>query len=237
MKTGINPRNVVTGWASNLPSSWRTRLGPFGDWADMMLVDHGFIRLAYLNLHQISPRMWRAAQPGPGAIRRLAQRGIKTIINLRGERNCGSYILEKRAAQKHGITLVDIPVNSRTAPDPARLLRLAEAFKSIEYPALLHCKSGADRAGLVATLYLHLHEGLTIAEARRQLSWRYGHVKQARTGVIDYFFDEYERDHAKTGRSLIEWAQSPDYDFDALTEHFRSNVLANALVDLILRRE
>jgi protein tyrosine/serine phosphatase len=237
MKTGINPRNVVTGWAQNLPADVRTRLGPFGDWADMMLVDHGFIRLAYLNLHRISPKMWRAAQPGPDAIRRLGERGIKTILNLRGERNCGSYILEKRACARAGIALVDMPVNSRTAPDAARVLRLKEIFETIAYPALLHCKSGADRAGLVAVLYLHLHEGVPLAKARKQLSLRYGHVKQARTGVIDYFFDEYEREHAKTGRSLLEWIQSAAYDANALTEHFRSNVLANALVDFVLRRE
>jgi protein tyrosine/serine phosphatase len=237
MKTGINPRNVVTGWAQSLPASLRGRLGPLGDWSDMMFVDHGFIRLAYLNLHRISPRMWRSAQPGPDAIRRLAERGIKTIINLRGERNCGSYILERRACAARGMALVDIPVNSRSAPEPDRLLRLQQIFREIAYPALLHCKSGADRAGLVATLYLNVHEGLPLAEARRQLSWRYGHVKQARTGVIDYFFDAFERDNADTGRTLMEWVTSTDYDAGALTAHFRSNVLANALVDFVLRRE
>jgi protein tyrosine/serine phosphatase len=181
--------------------------------------------------------MWRAAQPGPDAVRRLGERGIKTIINLRGMRNCGSYVLEKRACEAAGVALVDMPVNSRTAPEAARVLRLQEIFKTIAYPAVLHCKSGADRAGLVATLYLHLAEGVPLAAARRQLSWRYGHIKQARTGVIDYFFDEFERDHAKTGRTLVEWVTSADYEPNALTEHFRSNVLANALVDFVLRRE
>jgi protein tyrosine/serine phosphatase len=179
--------------------------------------------------------MWRSAQPGPDAVRRLAERGVKSILNLRGERNCGSYILEKRACQAHGVTLIDMPINSRTAPDAARVLKLKEIFDTVATPALLHCKSGADRAGLAATLFLHLHEGLPVAEARKQLSWRYGHVKQARTGVIDYFFDEYER--RANGRTLIEWVQSQDYDAGALTEHFRSNVLANALVDFVLRRE
>ena len=237
MKTGINPRNVVTACARGLPARWRSALGPLGDWADMMLVDHGFIRLAYLNLHRISPLMWRSAQPGPDAIRRLGERGIRTILNLRGARDCGSYILERRACEAAGITLIDLPVNSRSAPEPARVLRLKEAFETAAYPALMHCKSGADRAGLAATLFLHLAEGVPLAEARAQLSWRYGHVKQARTGVIDYFFDEVERDHAKSGRALLEFVASPDYDSGALTTHFHSNVLANALVDFVLRRE
>jgi protein tyrosine/serine phosphatase len=237
MKTGINPRSLVTGWAQGLPARWRAGLGPLGDWADMMLVDHGFIRLAYLNLHRISPLMWRSAQPGPDAIRRLGERGIKTIINLRGVRDCGSYVLEKRACEAAGIALVDMPVNSRMAPEAQRILRLNEIFETVATPALMHCKSGADRVGLAATLFLHLQEGKPLAEARRQLSWRYGHIRQARTGIIDYFFDEFERDHAKTGRSLLEWVTSADYDADAVTAHFRSNVLANALVDFVLRRE
>ena len=237
MKTGINPRNVVTGWAQGLPPATRKALGPLGDWTDMMFVDHGFVRLAYLNLHRISPNMWRSAQPGPMAIARLSRRGIKTIVNLRGARMCGSYILEKRACEVAGIALVDQPINSRAAPEPERLLRMQEIFSSIAYPALMHCKSGADRAGLASALYLHVHEGLPLADAQKQLSLRYGHVRQARTGVIDYFFEEFAREHAKTGRSLMEWVTSKDYDAGALTEHFRSNVLANALVDFVLRRE
>ena len=32
---------------------------------------------------------------------------------------------------------------------------------------LMHCKSGADRAGLMSVLYRHLHEGVPIEEAKR----------------------------------------------------------------------
>src|SRR5689334_21272659 len=37
------------------------------------------------NFHRVSERLYRGAQPGPGGIRKLAELGIKTIINLRGE--------------------------------------------------------------------------------------------------------------------------------------------------------
>jgi protein tyrosine/serine phosphatase len=237
MKTGLNPRAIASRLSQKWPSEVRSALGPTGDWLDMMLVDHGVLREFYLNLHPVTAQMWRSAQPSPGAVRMLAARGIKTILNLRGKRDCGSYLLEQRAALRHGVTMIDMPFDSRSAPSAERVVRAAEVFKAIEYPALMHCKSGADRAGIVSALFLHLHDGRPIAQAKKQLALRYGHVKQARTGVLDYFFDAYEADYARTGRSLLEWVQSADYDSNALTEHFRANAAANVLVDKILQRE
>lgn len=237
MKTGINPRALTVKLTANWPKALRAKLGPVGDWLDLMLVDHGFIRSLYLNLHQVSPLLWRSAQPDPSAIKMLAARGIKTIINLRGERACGSYILEKRACERHGIALVDFPINSRSAPEPDRLQRFAETLRNIEYPALMHCKSGADRAGLGAALYVILQEGKSAAEAQKQLALKYGHVKQARTGVLDYFLEEYARAHNHNGVGLLDWVNGETYDPAELTKHFRANVMANLLVDVLLRRE
>lgn len=237
MKTGINPRKIATNWSAKLPESMRARLGPMGDWLDMMLVDHGFIRSLYINLHQVSPNLWRSAQPDPGAVKMLAARGIKTIINLRGERMCGSYILEKKACAEHGIRLVDFPLNSRGAPEPDRITRFAAMLETLEYPALIHCKSGADRAGIAAALILLLKEGRPAEEAQKQLSLKYGHVRQARTGVLDYFVEEYARANAEQPIDFLEWVQSSAYDPEEMTKHFRTNVMANVLVDVLLRRE
>ena len=52
---------------------------------------------------------------------------------------------------------------------------------------MMHCKSGADRAGLMAALYLLIAKQ-PAREAVKQLTWKYGHVKQAKTGVLDAFF-------------------------------------------------
>ncbi len=82
-------------------------------------------------------------------------------------------------------------LRSRDAPDKATILAAKAFFEGIEYPAVMHCKSGADRAGLAAALYLILHEGRPVAEAARQLSARYGHFRFAKTGILDAFFDRY----------------------------------------------
>src|SRR5207247_2652780 len=40
---------------------------------------------------------------------------------------------------------------------------------------------------------LLLHTNATLDEARRQMSWRYGHLSFSKTGRLDDFFDLYER--------------------------------------------
>jgi protein tyrosine/serine phosphatase len=134
-------------------------------------VDHGVFRLLYRNRHRLSRQAWRSAQPAPHDIALLARRGVKTIVNLRGDRDCGSYRLEERACRKHGIRLVNFIVKSRQAP-PARTFHEAKAlFDSVDYPLLLHCKSGADRAGLMSALYLILKEGVPVEEAMQDVAF------------------------------------------------------------------
>jgi len=213
----------------------RERLSAF---LDMWLVDHGFIRDVYCNMHPISDGVWRSAQPAPRHLRAAKALGVRTVLNLRGARaTCGSYILERDACQALGLTLVDFPIRSRALLDKPTLQAAAELFGRIEYPVLMHCKSGADRAGLMAVLYLHLHEGVPIERAMaRHLSLRYGHVKQAKTGIIDFFFARYLADNAKEPMPFLDWVARV-YDPDRLKVEFHENWLAGLVVNYILMRE
>ena len=67
-------------------------------WLNMIFVDHAIFRLIYLNFHRVTPEFWRSAQPAPHDIRRLAKEGLKTIVNLRGGREYGSWPLDAEAA-------------------------------------------------------------------------------------------------------------------------------------------
>jgi protein tyrosine/serine phosphatase len=216
---------------------WAKRtFGPPATYLDMLFVDHGIFRLLYLNKHRLSDAAWRAAQPAPHNIRAFARQGVKTIVNLRGPRVCGSYWLEKRACAKTGIKLVDFTVYSRGAPTPRDVHAAAELFRTVEYPILMHCKSGADRAGLMGTLFKHLHEGQPIEIARNQLSLRYGHIRQADTGILDYFFDSYLAENARQPISFVEWVDTK-YDPVELKRSFQARGWANRLVNSVLRRE
>jgi protein tyrosine/serine phosphatase len=202
----------------------------------MLFVDHGIFRVLYLNRHRLGERAWRSAQPTPHQIRALARQGLRTIVNLRGERVCGSYWLEKATCERKGIKLVNFNIKSRAAPTREEVRAAVELFDRIEYPALLHCKSGADRAGLMSVLYCFLKEGRPLEEAKRQLSLRYGHFRQAHTGILDYFFERYLEDNARRPMPFLEWVDKV-YDPVELKRTFRSRSWANRLVDQVLRRE
>ncbi len=205
-------------------------------WANMVLVDHGVFRLVYLNRHRLTDKLWRSAQPAPHQLAWFAKQGIRTIINLRGGREHGSWPLQREACERLGLTLVEFKARSRGAPERETILKAKDFFDGIAYPALIHCKSGADRAGLVAALYLIVHEGRPVREALSQLSLRYGHFRFAKTGILDVFFERYLTEGEPQGLTFLEWAERV-YDPDALERDFRPSFWPDLLVDRILRRE
>ena len=92
-------------------------------------------------------------------IRRLAAQGFKAVLNLRGATEYGSYLLEREACRAAGIELVDFKLTSRSLPSREEILALDAIFERLPRPFLMHCKSGADRAGFAAALYLMLRQG------------------------------------------------------------------------------
>ena len=205
------------------------------DWIELIFKDHGFLRLIWYNQHQITTGVWRSNQPGPNRIAKLAEHGLKTIINLRGPRDDGGWQLEAEACQKAGITLFDFTTRSRAAPSKAMLHDAKALFAQIDKPFLMHCKSGADRAGLMAALYLLVVENQPAKLAMLQLALKYGHFKAAKTGLLDAFFASY-LPYEKNGMSFYDWIDNV-YDPNKLTEQFRSQGWVVHLTDTILRRE
>jgi len=198
-------------------------------------VDHGIFRFKWRSLHKISENTYRSNQPFPWQI--LAdknKRGVKTIINLRGIRNCSSFFLEKETCEKHNIKLINFPVTSRAAPKAETILAAKKLFNEIEYPIIMHCKSGADRAGLMSALYLILHKNVSVIEAKKQLSFKYLHIKHAKTGILDAFFDNYIKENKN--KDFLDWVKN-DYNPEKLKLSFKVKKLSEILSTYILRRE
>jgi protein tyrosine/serine phosphatase len=204
---------------------------------ELLWGDHGFLRVKFRNLHRISDEMYRANQPSPEHIARYAKElGLKTIINLRGQSPKGYYLLEKEACERHGIQLVDFQVFSREVPTAESVLQAQKLFDSIAYPALMHCKSGADRAGVMSVLYQHFRKGLPIDQALEQLSGKYLHVRHGKTGVLDDFFETYLAQGKPAGLSFEDWV-SRGYDHKAMKARFLRGRKSKIDVDQLLRRE
>jgi protein tyrosine/serine phosphatase len=203
---------------------------------DMLVFDHGLLRKVWRNEHEVEGGVWRSSQPDPGMVRRLGSQGFRAILNLRGETEYGSYLLEREACRAAGIELVDFKLSSRVLPGREEILTLDGIFGRLPRPFLMHCKSGADRAGFAAALYLLLRKGATPEEAQAQLSWRYLHVRGAATGVLHFLIGRYAADAAREPMSFREWVERR-YDPEALMAEYRGGAAAGFVVDRVLGRE
>jgi protein tyrosine phosphatase (PTP) superfamily phosphohydrolase (DUF442 family) len=219
-------------WDVALDSRWIR----FRAYLNMIFVDHAFFRYIYLNLHQFSKDAWRSAQPVPHHFGQFARLGIKTIVTARGGMQFGSIALEQEACKTHGLIMKEFVVFSRNLPTREFLLAAPAYFASLQKPVLFHCKSGADRAGFIATLYLIVAEGRPVGEAKKQLSWRFGHFRFAKTGILDAFFDTYEIEGHQRGIPFLDWVRDI-YNPDAIRAGFKEHWLHALLSEGILRRE
>ena len=213
-----------------------TPLGKLSAWGDSLLVDHAVFRTVWTNFAEVVPgKLYRSNHPTPARLARAMRRhSIRTLINLRGHRQCGSDALSRAAAARLGLLHVDMAFESRGAPHRDRILRFAELYPRLAFPALMHCKSGADRAGLASGLAV-LFEGGTATDALRQLSWRFGHFNRSRTGILDAFFTLYAN-RAEGRTPFLEWVRD-EYDEAALRRDFVAGTLASFVNDQVLRRE
>ncbi|MFL5256406.1 MAG: protein tyrosine phosphatase [Rhodopila sp.] len=205
-------------------------------WIDSLFIDHAVFRLIWSNLAPVIPgRIYRCNHPTPQRLERLTRKlGLKTLINLRGRTLSGSDALSREAAARLGLDFHDMAFESRGAPHRERILRLHGIWQAMQTPAIMHCKSGADRAGLVAGLII-LFEGGTAEQALRQLSWRFGHIRQSKTGVLDAFFLRYQRE-AEGRKPFLDWVRQ-DYDETELKRDFHANGLASFINDWVLAHE
>jgi protein tyrosine phosphatase (PTP) superfamily phosphohydrolase (DUF442 family) len=182
--------------------------------------DHAFLRYHWTNLAKVAPGVWRSNHPTHDRFDRYRAMGIKAILNLRGPAHNPPYLFEKDSCDRLGLTLVSVGLYARKAPSRNHVLALFQTFRTIERPFLMHCKSGADRAGFAAALYLLSQEGATLAEARKQLSWRFLHFRASRTGILDHILDLYAAKLATGPIGIEDWFRD-HYDPAAAMTGFR----------------
>ena len=100
----------------------------------------------------------------------------------------------------------------------------------------LRTKSGADRAGLMSVLYMIFRMKEPVRVAKEQLSKKYLHLKEGKTGLLDAFFEAYLSAESATGIGFEEWVRT-EYDREALKAEFLNSGKGNLRLDWFLRRE
>lgn len=127
------------------------------------------------NFHVVNDQVLRGGQPTDVGFKNLADRGVKTIIDLQeeGDRAKG----EKRLVKALGMKYINIPMKGMTTPTEKQISHALKALNDTsDGPVFIHCKRGADRTGVVVACYRVQHDGWqnrkALSEARDYgMSW------------------------------------------------------------------
>ena len=139
--------------------------------------------------------------------RAVRENGIKSILNLRGTNSADWYNMETNAAQQLGVRHYDFGMDAEHDVKDEDMEKVLAMIGDAPKPILIHCKSGADRTGLVAALYLYSVEGKSSDLAARELSVFCGHIPYLYfqdTIAMDRSFTRYveHHSHISSGREI-----------------------------------
>lgn len=156
-----------------------------GSWA-------GYLRLTG-NIHEVEAgKVYRSGQLWPSQLSSLLrEKGIRTVINLRGENpDRAWYTDELQVTKAAGVRHISVPMSANREPSDAVLVALIDTLGTAQQPVLIHCEAGADRTGLASALYKLTVQHQSPQEADGQLSFWYGHFPwlTSRTGAMDRTF-------------------------------------------------
>lgn len=115
--------------------------------------------------------LYVAGQPSEAGLRDMAAKGVKTVINLRTQREMDNRQQvpydEAALAKELGINYVHIPLGGPDTPyTPEAVEKFAKAFEGANGKVLLHC-TVAWRASHMWAAYLVKYKGYTLEEAKR----------------------------------------------------------------------
>lgn len=116
-------------------------------------------------LGEVSPTLYRGAQPTRQGFRKLAEMGISIVVDLRERGRKG----ERQQVTKLGMRFVSIPWNCFHPEDTdiARFLKLLRDSRGKK--VFVHCQTGDDRTGMMIAAYRMAEEGWTAEEAKKEM--------------------------------------------------------------------
>lgn len=117
------------------------------------------------NFGVVSPGcLYRSAQPGDDAdYEWLIRQGVKSIVCLREEHDCGD---RARWLAERGVVSLHLPIKNEHAPTDEQAREfLAFVRDPGHWPVLVHCKDGIGRASTMAALARYSIDGWPMSRA------------------------------------------------------------------------
>lgn len=116
------------------------------------------------NFGEVTPRLYRGAQPTKKGFEALAKMGIVIVVDLRG-----LHEGERKEVTNLGMRYVTIPWHCFHPKDAifARFLELLR--ESPDKKVFIHCHLGDDRTGMMIAAYRMAEQGWTAEEAKKEM--------------------------------------------------------------------
>lgn len=147
-------------------------------------------------IHPVIPgEVYRSAQLSPENLDKNIQKyHIRSIINLRGiDEEEEWFQNEQQIAEKNKVQLYNVRLSAYKLPVCSELDKLVEILQAAEKPILMHCQAGADRSGMAGALVLAISQNASLAEMKKQFSWRYFVNPFRLNSSGKLFFSKYEK--------------------------------------------
>ncbi len=116
------------------------------------------------NLHKVSERLYRSAQPSAEGMRNVRAMGIETLVNLR------SFHSDRDEVGDTGLAYEHIYMKA-WHPEEEEAVRFLQIITNPRRaPVLVHCQHGADRTGTMCVLYRVAVQGWSKEEAIKEMT-------------------------------------------------------------------
>ncbi|WP_236045352.1 MULTISPECIES: tyrosine-protein phosphatase [Pseudooceanicola] len=183
--------------------------------------DHAILRKYWSNFATVAPGVYRCNHPDRRQLARMKAKGITTVLSLRGLGHSAHFLTERENCAELGLAFSVCRLNARRAVPKEDIQEVIAAFRTLPRPFVMHCKSGADRAGFASAIYLMTIEGRPVKEARRMLCMRHVHFRWTKTGVLDHTLDLYAAHNAENPIGFEDWLEH-HYDPVAIQADFNA---------------
>jgi protein-tyrosine phosphatase len=117
------------------------------------------------NFGEVTPTLYRGAQPSAIGFRNLAEMGVAVVVDFRGD----DLVAEKREVAATGMKLIPLGWDCRYPSDNITVHFLQILNENRGKKIFVHCYSGVDRTGAMIAAYRMADQGWTAQQAMNEM--------------------------------------------------------------------
>lgn len=189
----IHIKNVVNTSTPDTQTNFQNKSSEKGFWQELQVVLHNHVAPDDNFFVVDDGNFYRSRQLSADRLEHYINLfKIRTVVNLRksaARTNEGQS--EEALCKRLGVDFNNVPMNAKRMPSKETLHAILDIFDHAPRPIYIHCKSGADRTGLIAALWVIDKMRRSKPEAAQQLATAYGHSPW-RLPAMDFFLSIWE---------------------------------------------